>query len=148
LLLIFLALKNLTKLINMELTFNPNASPKAIEAAKKLIERYNSITIEEIEGCESTLYRSKAHELTGFGSDETCVLCRSVLRNCSSCIYFDTSVSKNYGCTSNANYETYIKIISAKNPKQLLTAFRNRAAHITKIVELIEKHQANETTNS
>jgi hypothetical protein len=130
----------------MEPTFNPNASPKAIEAAKKLIERYNSITIEEIIDAKKESH-SPARILTGYGSTSNCYLCVAVDKDCYKCIYSYCDYFFKRGCLMGVNMQTYDAIEYAKTPEELVAAFKNRAAHITKIVELIEKHQANGTAN-
>ena len=137
----------------MELTFNPNASPKAIEAAKKLIERYNSITIDDVENANpSAIFSGRlvANSITGYSSTRDCILCSACTTdnslNCRICIY--SSIWDAHHCVEGCNSKSYHEIYHAKTPEELVAAFRNRAAHITKIVELIEKHQANGTTNS
>jgi hypothetical protein len=111
---------------------------KNLEEFKKLIERYETITIEEIrkewknndEGWET------AQNLTGFGGTGTCTLCKAVgidknelfsNPNCSECVY-----EEDYGCIHGNNEKTYNKIEESKTPKGLLTAFRNRAKHLRK----------------
>ena len=123
----------------MKLKFNPNASKAAIEAAKKLIERYNEITVEDVVNAKNS--RKK---LTGFGFTSSCTLCRACRPkvgkpNCKACIYFSDETARH--CLDGCNKKTYDNIRIAKTPKQLVAAFKNRAAHVTKIVELIEKHQ-------
>ena len=123
----------------MELTFNPNASKAAIEAAKKLIERYNEITVEDVVNANNS-----RKELTGFGFSTSCTLCHACSRthgspNCADCIYFSDETARH--CLEGCNKISYDLIEFAKTSRQLVFAFKNRAAHITKIVELIEKHQ-------
>ena len=108
---------------------------------KKLIERYETITIEEI----IDKNRNKI-ELTGFGHRSTCALCKSVRLNssnnnfeeCNYCIY--SSVAPNYEddyrpCNKGINKDSYLKIMYAENSEQLLTAFRARAAHMRSILK-------------
>lgn len=98
---------------------------------KKLIERYETITIEEIENTISTigsLYDSEVLEkLTGFGCTDTCILCKAVGFNddtpaCNDCVYGSL-----FGCMYNEGRLTYDAILDADTSEALLTAYRNRA---------------------
>jgi hypothetical protein len=110
---------------------------KNLEEFKKLIERYETITLDEIEtvwkdkvdtyGIADTLTYIVANKLTGFGASSTCTLCQSVKTNiihCADCVYGIL-----LGCI---NDETYHKIENAKTPRGLLSAFKNRAKHLRK----------------
>ena len=123
----------------MELTFNPNASKAAIEAAKKLIERYNEITIDDVDKHGVLSSFDKANKLTGYGMETTCILCTACNLKCIDCIYDNSIIYA--GCSGGLNKPTFDAIDNARTARQLVFAFKNRAAHISKIVELIEKHQ-------
>jgi hypothetical protein len=109
---------------------------KNLKEFKELIERYESITLKEIEDCEG-LYNSDntlntvANMLTGFGSETTCSLCLRV-NSCRECVY-----KKQFGCIYNYGLSMASDAIdSAKNPEQLLIAFRNRAKAMRKFAKL------------
>jgi len=95
----------------------------------KLIERYETITLEEIEEqfCDSEI-------LTGFGDIDTCSLCLAIdsINPCPQCVYIQID---NFKCHQSGNSDTYHKIRHAKTPKQLLTAYRNRAKHMRSVLE-------------
>lgn len=112
-----------------------------MEAFVKLIERYETITLQEIEDVMPVTvfygeYASKA--LTGFGT-LSCTLCKAAFEisqedeqtinsnfppsNCIYCVY-----GSSWGCQEKGeNEDNYNAILDARNPKQLLEAFRERA---------------------
>jgi len=126
--------------------------PKNIKAAKKLIEKYREITIEDMNLNIPVKYL--ANTLTGFGSYQTCTLCTNTLPwntltpsnlkrqiACDLCIYY---VNENHRpavmyCT---DHITYQNIVNARTKKQLLKAFKERADYIEKI--LIDNNWKNE----
>ncbi len=107
---------------------------KNLKEFKALIKRYESITLEEIEEKEVCSYISSSvvKELTGFGSDLTCPLCKAVKRKCSICVY-GKKVSF-FGCLYNENTKTYDRIESANTPLKLRNAFRARAKHMKTLI--------------
>ena len=109
---------------------------------KALIKRYESITLEEIvDGWDNFLYDSTV--FTGFGRVSACTLCTAVelpelkdydltvWKECHLCVY-----GKPRGCISDDNLETYDAIYESSNPKELLTAFRNRAKRMREILTI------------
>ena len=119
---------------------------KNIEEAKKLVERYNSITLAEIK--QAWNYRGvvAANKLTGFGNPLTCTLCIAVISKdkrteCKYCIYnFDNSDEEkmNGRCSNGENIKSYMDIWGATSPRKLLNAFRRRAKHLEKIIKEVE----------
>ena len=103
----------------------------------KLIERYETITLEEIERMKYDLI-----SLTGFGSSCTCTLCLGAcyprLDKCDFCIWLLT-VEKytpfQSNCFIGGNKKTYDAIERARTPNGLLTAYRNRAKHMRSVLE-------------
>lgn len=114
----------------------------------KLIERYESLTIDEIAFAANGHYFDNgtlnseyvAKKLTGFGSP-SCVLCVSAMKlakikkftkgkkreqreaTCNHCVYFDV-----FGCMKGReNEESYNAILDAITPNDLLFAYRQRA---------------------
>lgn len=111
--------------------------PENIKAFKDLIEKYENITLEEIQK-EWKLLRNAtgddiAPELTGFGSQCTCTLCRAVKEYCTKCVYFRRRRDDfMYCCNTGRNAKTYDDIENAKTSEELLKAFRQRAKHMKK----------------
>jgi len=116
--------------------------PENIQAFKDLIERYENISLEEIEkewkslnawrGCIDT-GEEIAYELTGFGSQTTCTLCRAVKEYCTKCVYFRKRREDfMFCCNTGRNEKTYNAISNAETPEELLKAFRQRAKHMKK----------------
>ena len=116
--------------------------PENIKAFKDLIERYENISLEEIEkewkslnawrGCIDT-GEDIAPELTGFGSQTTCTLCRAVHECCTKCVYFRKRREDfMFCCNTGRNAKTYNAIENAETPEELLKAFRKRAEHMKK----------------
>ena len=99
----------------MELTFNPNASKASIEAAKKLIERYNEITVEDVKNANpSAIFSGRlvARSITGYSSVSDCTLCSPCIANnflnCGICIY--SSIWDGYHCVEGCNSKSYHEI--------------------------------------
>ena len=119
--------------------------PNNLPEFKALIERYESITIEEIENNWDTFYYKPgmacAQMLTGFGSTSKCTLCKSVSMDCSKCAWFFSKTGEEYDkeedypCVSRQNYKSYDLIYESTSPSELLTAFRNRAEHMRKHIK-------------
>ena len=102
-----------------------------IEAAKALVEKYNSITVKDIFSFERTDEPFKGKilmsKLTGFGNTHTCSLCQTVDNKCDNCIY--TNIT-NRICSNGINRPTYVAISWAMSPTKLIEAIRNRADYI------------------
>ncbi len=114
---------------------------------KKLIERYSTLTIEEIEGV-SKVIQAKAKEsksfdnelsingwgwtvanrLTGYGTGTTCSLC---IVSCYNCQYAKQSTGFIGRCSS---FGDYTSISKAKDPEELLAAYKNRATQMKKLL--------------
>lgn len=111
---------------------------KNLPEFKALIERYESITIEEIKAISGDDDRYFDSEyvmavLTGFGRTVSCSLCVAVghkniyTYNCHKCVYGGNPDTGEFKC---AQHPTYDAIEDAATPSQLLTAIRNRAAYM------------------
>ena len=126
---------------------------KHLNAVRKLIKRYNSISLEEIKEQWPSIRRTQfgdypndffhgkavAHSLTGFGSSADCTLCISVHQDCNSCIHnmnYAPIYNPHAGCVDNAtSCHTMYAIEDAKNANQLLKAFKARANYLQKILD-------------
>jgi hypothetical protein len=108
--------------------------PENIQAFKDLIEKYEGITLKEIQKCwDAKDTEEAAKYLTGFGTCMTCTLCRSVHECCTECVYFRKRKSDHlYCCNTGENAKTYDAINKAETPEELLKAFRKRAKHMRK----------------
>lgn len=115
---------------------------ESINAARKLIALYRSITIEQIEKVEEELgyidedYYGEdlAGKITGFARTSKCLLCKAVNEDCRICIY-----TNRFGCISDENIDTYQAIKMAKSPEALVYAFNKRADHIESILNNLKK---------
>ena len=112
--------------------------PRNIKEFKALVERYESITLEEIEekwipslNGRYNGYRV-ARNITGFGTTNTCSLCKAVTSEAGYNICIDCVYESNEACHARENNKTYDMIFEAKTSKQLLSAFRARAKHLRK----------------
>jgi hypothetical protein len=107
--------------------------PKNIEAFRKLVERYETITIEEIKEkwLKPSPYSNAAKNITGLGGFDTYSLCVAVNKTarseieCNYCVYGDF-----VRCILSENKQTYHSMTDAETPDELLAAFRNRAEHL------------------
>jgi len=114
---------------------------KNLKEFKALILKYESITLEDIRTAfiECPYVDQIAHLLTGFGSMDTCTLCKAVFTagakfpNCASCVYRGDTDTIAY-CNSHGNVETYCAIKGAETSQELKLAFKNRAKHMRKIL--------------
>lgn len=113
---------------------------KNLPEFKALIERYESVTIEEIQekwGDDNDASFT-AGLLTGYDSQSTCTLCKAVPKDnggyalCKYCTW--VSITENI-CFQGDNRITYEAIDEAKSPEHLLTAFRARAAYMRQVLK-------------
>lgn len=105
-----------------------------IEELQELIQRYQTITIEEIQiTWEKSDYKnghSVAQTLTGFGGNSHCSLCLAVENKCEECVYVHDSNDDSYHCLNTLNRPSYNGIDHARTPLQLFKGYRNRAEHL------------------
>lgn len=107
---------------------------KSIEAAKKLVEKYRSITIEDLQRCDNDI-----EELTGFGGTTSCTLCIAVKNNCNECIHPANDDPLEHPCCSGDAHKTYHEIEKQQylsgNYEAMLTALRDRADYIESLIK-------------
>jgi hypothetical protein len=104
----------------------------------ELIERYKSITFDEIDEivCKYADRLYFKQELTGFGNKSACSLCKAYLRksdiySCNPCPWvFMTG----YKCNLHANRDTFKAIDFANNIPDLLKAYRERAEYMEEVL--------------
>lgn len=100
----------------------------------ELVKKYESLTFQETkEAWEHYGYyvhgippgHLTAQKLTGFGSSNTCTLCKAIDGECGLCVYEYT-----YACLSGEHAKSYNDIDYADTPEKLLDAFQKRAKHM------------------
>lgn len=106
-------------------------NPKNIEAAKRLIEKYESLTLKSVSG-------QRPYYITGFGNRDTCALCRTAACDCHDCIYF-ASVPAIHACNKNKHGATFAALNIAASAEEVVVAFYNRAQHIRILLKDLEK---------
>ena len=124
--------------------------PKNIEEFKKLVQRYETITLKEIE--TAVKHHSKgtlrgmglhlaARSLTGFGSLDTCTLCPKgrvfdaliEFYTCQGCVYHKHGISSGKTpCSQDGNEGTYLSIMTADDARGLFKAYKARVSHLRK----------------
>lgn len=112
---------------------------KNLKEFKKLIERYEKITLEEIEQAFDT-WHFPQEKLTGFGNVFKCTLCENITKlqgeenadiACAPCVYKFYTQAR---CCVGINRKSYDSIYKADNAKALLKAYRERAKHMRSIL--------------
>lgn len=113
---------------------------KNIVAAKILLEKYKSITLEELkEKYEKYAYITGFHVLnaiTGFGSTKDCILCQEVYSVCSNCIY--SFRSNNKYIRSHCMDTIYQEMSEALSAEGLYNAIQKRISYLTHVIEWYE----------
>jgi len=105
------------------------------KAWETLILRYENITLSEI---ENAMEKEKPLiYLTGFGNVSTCLLCQTCKKistnNATDCKHCAWSKYTNHPCDDDCNAETFNAIENAKNPTEILEAYRNRAKRMREV---------------
>ena len=108
-----------------------------IETAKRLVQAYKNITLEQLEKewegyGEETLYK-----ITGFGSIKECPICSKAEACCDKCIHmYRKDVNQfidagNFYCIDGCYYD----MSDAETPKDLYEAIQRRIAYFEEIFE-------------
>lgn len=122
-----------------------------IDAFKKLISTYKSITLEQLElswdsvqyDCIDTIIGENVlKHITGFGSTKLCKLCTAIeklLKNddrsiCNFCIYSKIEDYEDGECACIKHF-TYNLISKSTNPEELYDAIQARIAYMESILE-------------
>lgn len=111
---------------------------KNIEAAKELLEKYKSITLEQLTKVPKGHYCFGGgyvlRRITGFGSGY-CILCTSVHSICKNCIYsFREYYEPNVPCRD----IIYKEIEKTKSAEELFNAIQKRISYLTHVIEWYE----------
>ena len=111
---------------------------KNIEAAKELLEKYKSITLEELEeeyeGAFIPLGLEILNKITGFGDTVSCILCKAVYGMCVKCIYSFRIDEREVPCLD----EIYKEMKNAESAEKLFNAIQKRISYLTHIIEWYE----------
>lgn len=109
-----------------------------LREAKELLEKYKSITLEQLEEAfEENPYSVGVeiiNEITGFGRLTTCMLCLAVEGLCRNCIYSFRYSEGIIPCVD----ITYSAIYHATNAKNLFAAIQKRINYLTHVIEYYE----------
>lgn len=121
---------------------------KNLNEFKELIDRYESITIDDIEEVEKGLNViiceygwAVANKITGFGGGETCSLCKATDQDCDNCVWSHGVGSDD--CTESYTIPdvgiSYDNISKATGAKKLLKAFKFRARVMRNFLKINHK---------
>lgn len=113
-------------------------------AARRLVEKYRSITKEELESnaCENDeCWYEVLSKITGFGSLKKCYLCKECGYiagdpDCSKCLHSWNNTDGS--CVPCINQDTYCAIHEAESLDELYEAIQNRADFIEDLIKEIE----------
>lgn len=128
-----------------------------INAARKLLEKYQSLTLDELTkvwikldselGNECEIQGSDVlSEITGFGCTSTCMLCKEAQTlkvaeesYCSHCVYSTQYPGVDMFCLDH----TYDAMVYAENKKQLFNAIQNRIKYLKETIDFCENCSGN-----
>ena len=110
---------------------------KNIEAAKELLEKYKSITLEQLKK-EYKRYKHingklVMYNITSFGS-VFCIICKSASNSCSNCIYSFIDKKPARQCMD----IIYKEMEKATSAEELFNAIQKRISYLTHIIEWYE----------
>ena len=110
---------------------------KNIEAAKKLLEKYKSITLENLKQKYKIFpgYNGKRimQTFTDFGT-VFCIICKSANNVCSNCIYSFRNENPVHQCMD----IIYKEMSNATSAEELFNAIQKRISYLTHIIEWYE----------
>ena len=110
---------------------------KNLKAAKELLERYKSITLEELEyrykRCPDYKGKFIMQTFTGFGTIY-CTLCKSVNSVCLNCIYSFRNERRGLQCMD----IIYKEMENATSAEELFNAIQKRISYLSHIIQWYE----------
>lgn len=110
-----------------------------LNEAKKLLEKYKSITLEELEEKYEKGYITGSrvmNVITGFGSTKDCIICQKVYCMCCNCIYsFRMDNGQMKGPCVDIIYQEMREALSAE---ELFNAIQKRISYLIHIIEWYE----------
>lgn len=117
-----------------------------IEAAKKLVKLYRSITKKQLTEVYKTLleenedidYGNVLSRITGFGGTYTCHLCKPINTQCHKCIHGQPYIEGESTICKCVEHETYGNIVSSQSINELYEAILDRADYIESLINKLE----------
>ena len=113
-----------------------NKQAKNLTEFKALIERYETIKLDEIrkafEREYDTIFNSVPKYLTGYSGYDTCSLCKAVGKRYDNNECFDGVYGSSLACTEHV---TYSKIEDADTLQKLLSAYRAGEKYLRSLLE-------------
>lgn len=114
---------------------------KNLKAAKELLEKYKSITLEQLEedyeGDFIPLGFDILNKITGFGETTSCILCKAVNGVCVNCIYSFRISGRKVPCLD----EIYKEMENATSAEELYNALQKRISYLTHVIEWYETNK-------
>lgn len=117
---------------------------KNLEVAKELLEKYKSVTLEELKQVFKDLQESQEdglvdgdmvlNALTGFGEPQTCLLCRAVNEICEDCIYSFRLSERPIPCID----IIYHRICNSMYAEELYRYLQQRISYLSHVIEWYE----------
>ena len=110
-----------------------------LKEAKELLERYKSITLEQLEKAYGKEIPFKMgdevlNKITGFGKTYSCILCLAVNEVCENCIYSFRLQERNTPCLD----KIYNEMCNALNAEDLFAAIQKRISYLTNVIQWYE----------
>lgn len=110
-----------------------------LKEAKELLEKYKSITLEQLEEAYNGEFLfgmgdEVLNEITGFGRNDSCMLCLAVNEVCENCIYSFRLPSESAPCIDGI----YDEMCNALNAEDLFVAIQKRISYLTKVIKWYE----------
>ena len=110
---------------------------KNLKEAKELLEKYKSITLEQLEKEYKRYEHIKGKHImfniTDFGS-VLCIICKSANNVCSNCIYSFRDENSVFQCMD----IIYKEMSCATSAKELFNAIQKRISYLTHVIEWYE----------
>lgn len=125
-----------------------------VHAFKRLIKRYESISLKEVEKTYTTITEKDTldgiltkgeavtNKLTGFGNSRDCTLCKALGGLvCERCLHSNKKINVYYtdrvilACVDNIYKKSYYVIGNAQNPQDLHKAIKDRAKDLRKLLK-------------
>lgn len=114
-----------------------------LEAAKELLEKYKSVTLEELKQVFKHLQEEEndvidgdmvLNTITGFGETSTCLLCKAVNGICENCIYSFRLNEKPIPCID----IIYGRICNSETAEELYQYLQQRISYLSHVIEWYE----------
>lgn len=116
---------------------------KNLEAAKELLSKYRSVTLEELKQLFEQTPENKCdiidgdtvlNKITGFGNAGTCLLCKAVNEVCEDCIYSFRLNERPIPCID----IIYGRICNSETAEELYQHLQQRISYLSHVIEWCE----------